>query len=103
MTDQSAAEVLSEAGRASRKVSAEAMPPLCMFQPTPSMVLVGTAKPDDGADALVVLRIESVTGSTLVSLDPDSAIDIARKIHETAHKAKSGLVITTGPGILRPG
>lgn len=92
---------LAEAGKKTRRLAAEAVGPNSMVQPSPSLVLVGTAKASTGGASLVVLRIESVTGSHIVTLDPDSAIDVGRRIGEVAHRAKSGLVVPSG-GLATP-
>lgn len=71
--------------------------PLSLAQPCPMSVNVspvyGAQAPD--GQAKVVLRVESVTGSHMIFLDPEQAKQIGSVLGQVAAQVTGGLVIPT--------
>lgn len=65
-------------------------------QPSPITVAVGMASTPGGS--MVVQQVESVTGSSLFFLDPDTAEQVGSEMVRMARQARTGLVVP-GPGI----
>lgn len=72
-----------------------------LVQPSPISFAVGDAALPDGRRA-VILQVETVVGSAVYLIDPETASTIAAQLDRTAAQARTGLLLAPAGTPLPP-